>query len=337
MIQNLNHAGSEIEDTELTNEEEVLVRVSWLYYFENMTQQEIADKLNLSRPKVGRLLAKARQDGIIEIRLSSRIKSLNLSLEDELEKRFGLKEAWVVDSGEDRDTLYRNMGRAGARFLERNLSGDFMLGIAMGTSVASIVPFLRRRPASRGTLITLSGGFTQPGHDTSGYNASWPLAELLGGKLEQLFCPLVADSKETREVILRDPNMSTQLSRAARVDMAIVSIGYVHMDMPLHRLGFCSRADIEELLDSGAVGEIITSFYDLDGEIVKSDLDDRIIGLRIDELRKIPTTVAISGGLEKTRSILGALRVKCLNVIITDQKTAEAVLKLDDETRKPTS
>jgi DNA-binding transcriptional regulator LsrR (DeoR family) len=334
MLKKIKRVSSGSEDGELNLDEEVLVRVSWLYYFEDLTQQEIADKLNLSRPKVGRLLAKARQTGIIEIRLSPRINSLNLPLEDELEKRFGLKEAWVVDSGEDRDTLYRNMGRAGARFLERNLSDNFTLGIAMGTSVSAIVPYLHHRQVSRGTLITLSGGFTQPGHDTSGYNTSWPMAESLGARLEQLFCPLVADSQETRDAILGDPNMSRQLSRAAGVDMAIVSIGYVHMDMPLRRLGFCSRKDIEVLLEAGAVGEIITSFCDLDGNIIKSDLDERMIGLHIDELKKVPTTVAISGGLEKTKAILGALRTRCLDVIITDLRTAEAVLKLDDETRK---
>lgn len=333
MPRNLIRKNPNNSTTEPTSEEEILVKVSWLYYFEDLTQQEIADKLNLSRPKVGRLLSKARQEGIIEIQLSPKIKSLNLSLENKLENRFGLKEAWVVDSGEDRESLYRNLGRAGARFLDRNLCDDFMLGIAMGTSTASILPYVHPKPNTTGSIITLSGGFTQPGHDTSGYNICWPLAEVLGAKLEQLFCPLVAESKELRDAILKDSNMSTQLSRAAQVDMAIISIGYVHLDMPLHRLGFCSKSDIDVLIKSGAVGEMITSFYDLDGKIVKSDLDDRIIGLSIDELRKVPTTVAISGGLEKTRALLGALRVNCLDVIITDQKTAEAILQLDDETR----
>jgi DNA-binding transcriptional regulator LsrR (DeoR family) len=334
MFQNISRKTLDSVDLELSKDEEVLVKVAWLYYFENMTQQEIANKLNLSRPKVGRLLVKARQEGIVSIQLSPKVKSLNLALENELETRFDLKEAVVVDSGEDRDSLYRNLGRGGAHFLDRSLCSDFMLGLAMGSSIAATVPYITPRIPSNGTIITLSGGFTQPGHDTSGYNVGWPMAEKLGARLEQLFCPLVAESKETREVILKDANLRSQLVRAGRVDMALVSLGYVHHAMPLHRLGFCSKDDIDKLLELGAVGEIITSFFDLDGNAVRSDLDDRIIGLTINELVKIPTTVAISGGLEKTKAILGALRVKCLDVIITDQKTTEAVLKLDDKTRK---
>jgi DNA-binding transcriptional regulator LsrR (DeoR family) len=154
MARNLIRTNPNISGTESTSEEEILVKVSWLYYFGDMTQQEIADKLNLSRPKVGRLLSKARQEGIIEISLSPKIQSLNLALENELEKRFGLKEAVVVESGEDRETLNRNLGRAGARFLDRNICEDFMLGIAMGTSIAAILPYVHPRSSSNGTIIT---------------------------------------------------------------------------------------------------------------------------------------------------------------------------------------
>jgi DNA-binding transcriptional regulator LsrR (DeoR family) len=316
---------------ELTAEEEIMVKVSWLYYRENYTQQEIAQKLNLSRSKVGRLLAKALKEGIVEIKLSPMVHLINLPLENELEKRFNLREALISPSGDRSHTLLENLGRTAARFLDRSLHEVFTLGISMGTSVAAVLPFVSPRNETDSTVITLSGGFTQPEYDTTAYDISWPLANTLGAKLEVLYCPLVAESKEVKETFLSDRNLCAQLKRAEEVDIALVSIGYPHMDMPLHRLGICTTPDVTNLLDAGAVGEIITNFINMDGEFVHTDLYDRSIGVSIDVLKKIPTTVAIAGGLAKTRAILGALRTDCLDVLITDNDTAEAILKLDDE------
>ncbi len=279
-------------------------------------------------------LKKALAEGVVEIRLSSAIQSYNLPIETELENRFNLREALVVNSADDRQTLYDNLGMAGARYLERVIEPGFILGIGLGTTVNAIVPHLSARKANTSTIVTLTGGFSQAGHDTSGYNASWPLANLLGANLEQLYCPLVTQNKEGRDAILQDRYLSGQLERATESNIALVSIGYIHMDMPLHRLGFCEREDVEHLKAAGAVGELLVNFIDINGKEVKTNLHDRMIGLGIENLKKIPTTIAISGGTEKAAAILGALRTGCLNVLITDQKTAQMVLDLDNQTRK---
>jgi deoxyribonucleoside regulator len=313
---------------------ELMIKVAWQYYFRNLTQQEIAEKLNLSRLKIGRILRKALAEGVIEIRLSSSIQSYNLPIETELETRFLLREALVVNSADDSQTLYDNLGMAGARYLERLIEPNFILGIGLGTTVNAIVPHLGARKSKNGTIVTLTGGFSQAGHDTSGYNASWPLANLLGANLEQLYCPLVTQNKEGRDAILQDGYLSGQLKRATESKIALVSVGYIHMDMPLHRLGFCERADVEHLKAAGAVGELLVNFFDINGNPVRTNLTDRMIGLGIEDLKKIPTTVVISGGVEKAAAILGALRSGCVKVLITDQKTAQTILDLDDQTRK---
>lgn len=319
---------------EQDSDTELMVKVAWLYYFRNLTQQEIAEKYNLSRPKVGRLLKKALDEGIVEIRLSKSIQSYNLLIENDLESRFDLREALVVNSAEDQPTLYDNLGMACARYLDRVLEPNFILGIGLGTTVRAIVPHLAPHKSCNGTIVTLSGGFSQPGHDTSDFNASWPLANLLEANLEQLYCPLVAQNKESRNAILSDRSLSGQLKRASESNIAIVSIGYIHLDMPLHRLEFCESQDVEQLKAAGAVGEILVNFYDIHGKQVKTNLDDRMIGLSIEDLKKIPTTIAISGGIEKAPAILGALRTGCIDVLVTDQKTAQVLVDLDDETKK---
>lgn len=312
-------------------EQEQLVKVSWLYYFGNLTQQEIAKKLDLSRPKVGRLLKSALETGIIEIRIAPTVESAHLALAYELETCFGLKEALVVDTGENKEALYYNMGQAGARFLARALTDETKLGIAMGTSIAAIMPHVQPGRLKAHTVVTLSGGFSQPGHDTSVYNISWALADALGANLEQLYCPLVAQSSAARDMIVNDPNTQAQIKSAAECDIALVSVGVVNKDMPLHRQGFCEAEDIENLQRAGAAGEMIVSFFDGQGRPIVTDLSKRMIGLTIDDLHNIPTMVAISGGPEKVEALLGALRAGCIDVMITDRETAEAILELDEQ------
>jgi DNA-binding transcriptional regulator LsrR (DeoR family) len=315
----------------LSAEEEIMVRVSWLYYRGGFTQQEIADKLHLSRAKVGRLLAKSLEEGIVEINLSPRANLINLSLESQLEKRFDLREALIVPTRNDPGKLLENLGRAAGRFLDRSLNYEFTLGISLGTSVSATLPFVTPRNPSDSTVLTLSGGFTQPDHDVSRYDISWPLADTLGAKLEVLYCPLVAESPSLKEALLSDQKLAAQLKRAEDVDVALVSIGFPHYEMPLYRLGFCERKDVDNLVEAGAVGELIITFFDINGQFVHTSLYDRSIGVPFETLKKIPVTVGIGGGLEKKEAILGALRSGALDVLITDELTAEEVLKLDQQ------
>jgi deoxyribonucleoside regulator len=312
-------------------QEELIIKVSWLYYFGNLTQQEIAKKLNLSRSKVGRLLRKALSEGIIEIKFTPTIQSYHPSLESEFENRFNLREALITNSSDDPAQLLNNLGRAGARYLDRILGDDFILGIGMGTNISAILPHLVPRDSSNGTIITLSGGFSQAGFDTSLYNVSWPMADKFNAGLEQMLCPLIVETEQARNAILSDSNLMAQLERARNCDMALVSIGPINFDMNLYKLGYIARDDVQALIDSRAVGEVLSSFYDQEGRLLDTELNHRSIGLEITDLEKIPTTVAISGGLDKAEAIFGALNNGFLDVLITDINTAEMVLKIAEK------
>ena len=314
-----------------TYPEELIVKVSWLYYFDNLTQQEIAQKLNLSRSKVGRLLRKALSDGIIEIKFTCSVQSYHPSLETEFEERFKLKEALITDSSENSTQLLDNLGHACARYLDRVLKDDFILGIGLGTTITAVLPHLVPRRSSNGTIVTLSGGFSQAGFDTSAYNISWPMANKLNAGLEQMMSPLVAETTEARDAIMGDRNIKAQLDRARSCDIALISVGPVNYDMNLYTLGYIPINDVKRLLDAGAVGEVLSSFYDQEGNLLETELGKRNIGLGIPDLKNIPTSIAVSGGLDKVEAILGALMNGFLDVMITDVNTAEAILKLADK------
>jgi deoxyribonucleoside regulator len=314
-----------------SNEEELIIKVSWLYYFGNLTQQEIARKMNLSRSKVGRLLQKALTDDIIEIKFNSSVQSYHSSLESEFEDRFNLREALITNSSDDPSELLDNLGHACARYLDRALGDDFILGIGLGTTIAAVLPHLVPRKSSNGTIVTLSGGFSQAGFDTSAYNISWPMANKLNARLEQMLCPLVAETVEVRNAIMGDSNIQAQLDRARSCDIALVSIGPVNHDMNLYNFGYIPIDDVRTLLDAGAVGEVLSSFYDQSGKLLETEVGKRNIGLGIPDLKRIPISVAVSGGLKKAEAILGALKNGFLDVLITDVNAAEAILKLNEK------
>jgi DNA-binding transcriptional regulator LsrR (DeoR family) len=313
-------------------EEELIIKVSWLYYFSNLTQLEIAKKMNLSRSKVGRLLRKALADGIIEIKFKPTVQSYHPAEESEIESRFNVQEAIITNSSEDPDQLLDNLGRAGARYLNRVLKDNFVLGIGMGKTIKSILPHVVSGNFPDSTIVTLSGGFSQAGHDTTDYNISWPIAEKFGARLEQMLCPLIAETPEARNAIISDSNIQAQMEQARQCDIGLVSIGPVNHVMNLYSLGYIAKEDVSALLDLNIVGEVLSSFYDISGNVIQTELNQRSLGLEIPDLKEIGTCVAISGGLDKTEAILGALRNGFLDVMITDINTAEAVLQLADRT-----
>jgi DNA-binding transcriptional regulator LsrR (DeoR family) len=315
-------------------DQELMVKVSWLYYFEEFTQKEIAEKLSLSRSKVGRLIRRAVEDGIVEIKIAAESQSFHPEIENKFEKRFDLREAIITDSGEDYPQLQDNLGRAAAWYLDRVLDEDYFLGIGMGTTISAILPHLKPRNPEKGTIITLSGGFSQAGYDTSKLNISWPMADRLNARLEQMMSPTVAETEEARNAIISESNFQAQLERARSCDIALVSIGQVSHDMNLCTVGYCDEDDVTALMDDSAVGEVLVSFYDLRGQMIDAELTRRSIGLEITDLRNVPTCVGISGGQKKVQAILGALRADFLDVMITDQETAEAVLQLDELTNQ---
>lgn len=316
-------------------DEELIIKVSWLYYFGNLTQQEIARKMKLSRSKVGRLLRRALADGLVEIKFNASVQSYHPSLEAEFEDKFKLREALITDSSDNPAQLLDNLGRACARYLDRTLSDNFILGIGMGTTIAAVLPHLVPRKSSNGTIVTLSGGFSQAGYDTGAYNVSWPMADRLNARLEQMLCPLVAETVEARNAIMGDSNIKAQLDRARSCDIALISIGPVNYEMNLYNFGYIPIEDVRALIEAGAVGEVLSSFYDRSGQLLKTELGDRNIGLGIPDLKNIPISIAVSGGLHKAEAILGALMNGFLDVLITDVDTAGEVLKLSEKTPLP--
>jgi DNA-binding transcriptional regulator LsrR (DeoR family) len=308
------------------SEESVLVRAAWLYYVEDLTQKEIAERLHLSRVKVTRLLKEARDTGVVEFRITQ--PTAHLELEKLLCRDFGLSDAFVVPTEESGESLRRSLGRAGATFLEDVMRPGVRIGLGMGRTLAQIPSFLELERSSDGCIfqeMVGGAGRTDLGFDT--YNVSYTLARICGGRTAHIFAPVVTESAEMRDMLMKDPQIAAALEEAAQSDIALIGIGDVSDDMLLLQLGDCDEEQIDVLRQKGAVGDIIGHFFDLEGQPVPCAVDDRLVALPLEKLCDIPLTVAVAGGLGKTEAILGALRTGCLDVLVTDSGTARAVVE----------
>jgi len=309
----------------MTSRDDLLVRVAWLYYIEELTQQQIADRLHLPRVKVTRLLKKARDAGIVEFRIAK--PTAHLELERELRLHLGLKDAWVTPTPLRAERLRPALGEAAAEYLQPLFRPGLVVGLGMGRTLAEIPHFIEPHSNSECVFVEMVGGAggTNLGFDT--YNVSWRLAEQCGGAAEHVFTPVVVESAESRAALLQDPQIIATLGMAAQCDVGLVGIGGTGDDMLLFQLGHCDDATIRDLRARGAVGDILGHFFDLNGQPVACEVDHRIIALSLDQLRAIPTVIAVAGGLEKTEAILGALRGSYVNALVTDAETAQAVLQ----------
>lgn len=301
----------------------LLSKVSELYYLQDYTQQQIANRLHLSRPKVSRLIQQARAEGIVQINVVSN--GSFLGLETDLEKRYNLEEVLIVgaDTSTGDSVLWQQLGAAGADYLLRTISTGDILGVTWGRTLGAVVQALRPQATSQVQVVQTMGGMGPPEAEAHASDLSRRLAQLLGGSLTLLPAPGIVDRMESRAVLMEDRFVQTALNLFSQLTVAYAGIGALSTN-PVFRSkdGALSQEDYETLLGAGAVGDIALRYFDRDGQPVKTPLDDRTIGITLEELRRVPRVVGIAGGLPKVEAILGVLRGGIINVLITDYATA---------------
>ncbi len=297
--------------------EELVARVAWYYYNDGLRQGDIAERLGLSRIKVSRLLDRGRQTGLIEVRINSRYEGC-LRLQEQLIKRFGLAEARVIPEYAEAPADLR-IGRAAAKFLAQWLQPRDLLAIGWGRAVnaalRALSPLLVKREIS---LVSLTGGVSSyvAGVGVNGMRADVHLIPT----------PLRVSTPEFAQMLGKEPYVRNVLSMALTARVAIVGIGATTRSATLVHDGYCTSAEIDLFARKGAVGDILGYFYDRDGQVLSLDLHDHVVAVKPDELKRIPSIVAAAAGAEKIEPILGALRGTLMNILVTDETTADEIL-----------
>lgn len=315
-----------------TDHGRLLVKVASLYYEQELTQYEIAERLSLSRQKVQRLLRQARVAGIVQISITP-MKGIFFDLEKTLEHRFGLREALVVETAsyEHQTTVAREVGAAAAEYLLRVVQSNQTILISWGESILGMVNAISCVPQIEDTGLTVVqglGGLIDPNNDTHAADLTKRLAKALNGRALMLPAPGAAGNRRAAEAFYSDPYVAQVLHRARTANLAFVGIGAPRPDSVLVREGdIVTWPELAKLIERGAVGDINLRCFDQLGQMIHSDLDDRIIGLTLSELKQIDCVVGVAGGSAKFKAIRGALEGKLVDVLVTDHISAQQLLK----------
>ncbi|MCT2343462.1 sugar-binding transcriptional regulator [Bacillales bacterium AN1005] len=308
-------------------EKRQLVKVSSMYYHDGLTQAQIAQKLGVSRPVISKLLQRAKDEGIVKIYIKD--ESVHtVELERQLEQYFGLSDAVIVpNNGLSEEMAKREVGQAGASYISNNIKDVKSIGISWGETLAHLVqeyPYERREDV---TVVPLEGGMGVKQVQIHANQLANELAKKLQSTCTYLYAPAIVETEELKERLMGMEDVQTVLEIGRNVDVALIGIGNPYANSTLMRLGYIQEHDLTQLREVGTIGDIGFRFFDENGAPINDSLNTKVIGITLAEFQKIKKVIAVVEGQHKVESILGALKGKFIDVLITDELTASAIIK----------
>ena len=307
-----------------------LVEVAKAYFLENRTQAEIAHNLGISRSQVSRYLTDAREQGIVLIRIIEENNQTS-SIGKTLQGRYPhLQHVAVAPTfGYTPNTVWANIGRYAANFLLNILQPGQSVTLGCGRTLEAMVKAL---PTKDYEGISISQAMGNLGHEAHGidYNEIARVAvEKLGAKAHYVSAPAILGSGSAQDFLNNNPMLKNALHIACDADIFMVGIGSMESDLVYTRFGLIQEHELQELTGR-VVGDICGRFFDRNGVEISSAFEERLIGITLKDLKNAQNAVALAGGADKAAPLLGAIRGKWINGLVSDEQTIHSILALDD-------
>ena len=316
------------------DEEELalIAEVARMYYIEGMSQLDIANILFFSKAKVSRALRIAREKNIVEFQINYPLKR-SIKLETKLKREFGLKEALVVSDLYDNHSTeisIKRIGEMAANYLDETLKDGDSIGLAWGRTMYQAVRQLKPSSPRRIQVLQLMGNSMEDYNmDIDETTLTERMAQAFQGTAVRLYAPMYVNSDIVRKELLREPIIRKTMDKIRAVDYALTGIADVSLEYPKSTwAGYLTEHKKQELIRKGAVGYLCGYFVDKNGNKLSDPINDKIIGISFEDLKKVPYVIAVAGGLDKTNSILAALRGKLIHCLITDSRIAKKLLEV---------
>jgi lsr operon transcriptional repressor len=306
----------------LDGREDFQTRIAWYYYVGNMTQQEIADLLGTSRNRINRELSACRENGIIQISITRPVAAC-LAAEEALKARYKLHHAIVVPTPSRPEDLRTSIGHGAAAYLDKIIHDGMKIGVGWGRTTRSIVHSLQPRPLRGMRVVSILGGLSHCSRINT-FEIVSDFADLFDADRHFFAAPIYAGTEEARDVLLAQDAIRETHELAKTVDIAIVTTGDLS-DSLIIEYGMTPR-EVVELDRVGAVGDVLGQFVDQAGCIVDHPINRRAVALAISDLKKIPSVMLASGGASKIRVMGALLSAGIVNILATDEATAERLL-----------
>lgn len=322
----MNAAFNDLLNKEKSDSIAMLSQVAHMYYDLGMLQPEIAEKLYFSRAKVSRMLQKAQDLGIVEIKVKRYLARVE-SYERKLHSLFNLKQAIVMTSldKEDVEDAEDGLANYAAMYVSNLIKGAFVLGITGSHTVTNVVHRLKRMHSCNLKVVQTIGATisTDMSSDLAGF-----LANTYDGTAYFLNTPVYVDDLYVKETLLHDPAVREAMDLMTHCNLLLMGIGKFDIggDMP-HWSGYMTARHREEMARLGAVGSLCAQFFDINGKLLNSDWNQKCIAIPWEDIQKADLRIGVVSGASKALSILGALRGGLLDVLFIDNITAARVIE----------
>ena len=305
-----------------------LITIAEMYYIEGLSQQEIADKANISRSNVSKLLKTCRDLNIVEIRINN-TSSMGIMLQKKIKQTFKIEQVVVIPSEKGLEQTKNQVGKAAANLFQSFLKGGLHIGISWGSSLYYMVEQFIPSTQADIEVFQLIGGASSSNLYIDGLELAQTLAAKLNGRCNILNAPLIVQNKTLKKLLVQEPTISQVIEKFSSIDLALIGLGTNNSEASaMVRAGFLTKEKSKKLLSMGVVGDICGRHIDIFGNICDLDINERVIGIELSDLKKIPRVVGIASGAQKAEIILGALRGGFVNILVIDEEAAMRLLSI---------
>lgn len=301
-----------------------IVLAAELYYTYGLSQEEVANRMGVTRPWVSKMLKRAEEMGIVRIEVMSPSAGI-VQVEEALCERYGIKKATVIRSTDPQSSL-KDLGRAAAHYLISAIRPNDTLGVYWGKTLAAVADeFIPLRHPDV-TVVSLVGGFGKNPEILSNQIAG-KIANALEAQCILLHAPALTGSREERDIFLKDPMIADAVQAGEKSDIVLLSIGSL-WNSTLLDSGYVTEEEVNKLEEEGAVGDLAMRFVDKNGRILSHSVNDRIVAAELEQIcTDARHVVGIALGENKVKVIKAAMLGRWIDVLVTDSNTAEELLK----------
>ncbi|NDL67550.1 sugar-binding transcriptional regulator [Anaerotalea alkaliphila] len=308
-------------------EHQLMVNASVLYYLEGMNQNQIAKELFISRPKVSRLLKKAREQQVVDITINYQNYGFD-NLQGELRRRFNVPNVIIVKTLTDANETLRQVGKAAAKEVGLLLKDDMTLGISWGKHMRAMASYLQPHRYNDMRIVELFGAISYDLDNNDMLSIGRTISRALNGKLYPLPSPIYIKDPAARNAIIETPLIKNTLDMIEKCDLILTGIGAIDGDAMQTLWDSYVEPDMQDTIkQKGGVGFILAHFFDENGDFLDIDVNDCVIGIRTETIKR-KKIVAIASEKKKAKAVLAALRGGFLHTLVSDEETLKEVLRM---------
>lgn len=317
----------------MPNTEDMIYTVAKLYYQDNMNQGEISDRLELSKSKVSRLLAKAREDGIVRIQIKTPHDTSSQKLSSIIKEKTGLHDVLVVDSPYEDPLMNLNYTLSkSAPYFQSFFRDNDKIGVSWGYTLLKMSEELHSSSLPNSSILQITGNLDNADANNFAHEIVRKFANKLGvSNLKTLPCPVMVENSIIVDLLLHDTKISGVMEQVNDIDIAFPNIGTLTSENCLCRAGYTSMGQLHDLQTKGAVGCVCCRFIDSNGRYVDASYDSRTISINLESLKNARHSMICIAQEDKLPALLGCLKAGYVNVLATDLLTAEKLIALLDE------